>query len=183
MLFSSGSPVAAFAKQQHAPTQRKMMMRQKKGETKQAQGRWRCLSSGRRENESHQSFLCTFTTCMFLLGEHSVCVSASASFSLLSSFGAFPLLPPQVIKSPLATSSSSSVFCSSPSAPLRPPTSLSCAAKWTAYITPRTWRGFSYPATSSFPSSCFHSCATLSSSSGVIFPAFFCFLEQTVLLL
>lgn len=61
------------------------------------------------------------------------------------------LLPPQVIKSPLATSSS--VFCSSPSFPLRPPTSLSCAAKWTAYITPWTWRGFSHPATSSFPSS------------------------------
>lgn len=31
VLFSSGSPVAAFAKQRHAPTQRKMMMRQKKG--------------------------------------------------------------------------------------------------------------------------------------------------------
>lgn len=105
-----------------------MMMRQKEeGEEtacSRSSGRWRWLCSRSRENESHLSFSCTFTTYMFVLGEHCVSVSASASFPLLPLFSAFPPSPPTAagywIPSRRRRRLLLRVFCSSPLQPRCP---------------------------------------------------------------
>lgn len=145
MVFSSDSPGAfcqlAIAKQPHAPAQRtnkKTTMRQKKGnKPSTARQRWGDAGApggGSLENESHPSFFTRFShTCVPPRGALRLrpCLGIVLFVVIIRCVSFIPHAISshhRLLNLPLATSSS--VFCSSSSVPLRPPASLSGAAKW-----------------------------------------------------
>lgn len=73
------------AQQPHAPTHRKVMMRQKEGKktAREREGGDAPEVEQSRAEQSHPSALCTFPTRVLGLGEHSVCVSAILLFVVI----------------------------------------------------------------------------------------------------